>query len=181
MGKQLVSGSPNPVLWEEICYITDLNLRTARGAIKSCGRSMGLAVMGEWSLWLNLSSLSDREKADLLNAPIDPKELFGPVIAAMRTKCDLQKKEWEVLNVCLPCRPAPRPAPAPRSPPPPPPQPRSFQQPRPLQGTSHTKFNKVLLCRGLSHFPITQSLHSHTPLLTLSPSPSRSPAGEEKI
>lgn len=140
MGKQLDAGTPNPVVWEEICYITDLNLRTFRGAIQSCGRAMGLAVVGERALWLNLSSLTDKEKADLLDAPIDPKALFGPAIAAMRDKCDARKKEGEAFDVCLPRRPAPQAAPGTRTPAPPPqpPQPRTFQQaaraPRQQQG-----------------------------------------------
>lgn len=129
MGSQLDSGIPNPALWEEICFITDLNLRTSRGAIQSCGRAMGLAVVGERALWLNLSTLNDKEKVDLLDAAIDPKVLFGPAIAEMRTKCDLQKKEHEAFDVCLPRKPPPRPASSSRAPAPAPQKPRGFQQP----------------------------------------------------
>ena len=59
MGQQLDSGSPNPAVWVEICVTADLILRSSRGAVQGCGRSMGLAVAGELSLWLNLSSLAD--------------------------------------------------------------------------------------------------------------------------
>lgn len=49
--------------------IADLNLRTSLGAVQSCGRSMGLAVVGERVLWLSLSGLSEKEKVDFLEAP----------------------------------------------------------------------------------------------------------------
>ncbi len=61
MGRQMDAGSPNPALWEEICIIAVLYQRTSRGAVQSCGCSMGLAVVGERALWLELSGLSDRE------------------------------------------------------------------------------------------------------------------------
>ena len=109
MGRQLDSGSPNPVLWEEICVIADLNLRTSRGAVQSCGRSMGLAVVGERSLWLGLSGLSDKEKVEFLDAPLDPKAMFGATVTTMRQQCDLRKKEGEAFQVCLPRKPAARP------------------------------------------------------------------------
>lgn len=109
MGRQLDSGSPNPALWEEICVIADLNLRTSRGAVQSCGRSMGLAVVGERSLWLGLSGLSDKEKVEFLDAPIDPKAMFGATVTAMRQQCDLRKKEGEAFEVCLPRKPTARP------------------------------------------------------------------------
>ncbi len=72
MGRQIDTGSPDPTLWEEICeicVIADLNLRSSRGAVQSCGHSMGLAVADERALWLGLSGLSDRKKAEFLHAP----------------------------------------------------------------------------------------------------------------
>ncbi|RXN03733.1 putative GAG protein [Labeo rohita] len=107
MGRQMDAGSPNPALWEEICVIADLNLRTSRGAVQSCGRSMGLAVVGERALWLGLSGLSDREKVDFLDAPVDPKALFGASVTAMRQRCDLRKQEGEAFQACLPRKPIP--------------------------------------------------------------------------
>ena len=59
MGRQLDSGAPNPVLWDEICVVNDLLLRSSRGAVQGCGRVMGLAVAGERALWLSLSGLGD--------------------------------------------------------------------------------------------------------------------------
>ncbi|KAK3554875.1 hypothetical protein QTP86_000904 [Hemibagrus guttatus] len=108
LGTQLDSRNPNPAVWEEICNSTELNLRTSRGALQSCERS----------LWLNLSSIGDREKLDFLNAPRDFKGLFGPAVAAMKQRCDLQKKEGEAFNVCLPQRKTPHPPAPPRPVPP---------------------------------------------------------------
>ncbi len=109
MGCQLDSGSPKPALWEEICIIADLNLRMSHRAVQSCGRRMGLAVVGERSLWLGLSGLSDKEKVEYLDAPIDPKAMFGVTATAMCQQCDLWKKEGEAFEVCLPRKPAARP------------------------------------------------------------------------
>ncbi|KAF0046098.1 hypothetical protein F2P81_002627 [Scophthalmus maximus] len=79
MGRQLDSGSLNPALWDEICLVNDLILRSSRGVVQGCGRVMGLSVSGERSLWLNHSGLSDAQKAEVLDATYDPtKGLFGP-------------------------------------------------------------------------------------------------------
>ncbi len=85
------------------------SLCTSRGAIQSCGRSMGLAVVGERSLWLGLSGLSDKEKVEFLDALIDPKAMFGVTVTAMCQQCDLQKKKGEAFEVCLPRKPAAQP------------------------------------------------------------------------
>lgn len=77
-GNLLNKNEYNPLLWEEICVVSDLNLRASRGAIQGCGRVIHLAVVGDRALWLNLSSLTEKETADFLDAPIEPKELFGP-------------------------------------------------------------------------------------------------------
>ncbi len=105
---QLDSGSPNPALWEEICVIADLKLCTSRGAVQSCRWSMGLVDVGARSLWLGLSGLSDKEKVEFLDAPIDPKAMFGTTVTAMCQQCDLRKKEVEAFEVCLPRKPAAR-------------------------------------------------------------------------
>uniref|UniRef100_A0AAV2LK34 Uncharacterized protein n=1 Tax=Knipowitschia caucasica TaxID=637954 RepID=A0AAV2LK34_KNICA len=72
MGQQLDSGSPNPVLWEEICVVNDLILRSTRGAVQGCGHVMGLAVAGERGLWLNHSGLTDAQKAEVMDTAYDP-------------------------------------------------------------------------------------------------------------
>lgn len=100
---------PNPVLLKEICVIADLNLHTSRGAVQSCGRSMGLVVVGERSLWLSLSRLSEKGKVEFLDAPINPKDLFGATVTVMRQQCNLQKREGEAFKVYLPRKPMSRP------------------------------------------------------------------------
>ncbi|KAL1268395.1 hypothetical protein QQF64_033758 [Cirrhinus molitorella] len=105
MGRQIDAGLPDAALWEEICVIADLNLRSSRGAVQSCGRSMGLAVVGERALWLGLTGLSEREKAEFLDAPVEPKALFRAAVTNMRQQCDLRKKDGEAFETCLPRKP----------------------------------------------------------------------------
>ena len=110
MGQQLDSGAPNPVLWDEICIVNDLLLRSSRGAVQGSGRVMGLAVAGERALWLNLSGLGDTQKAEVMDAPYDPaKGLFGPALEKMRETSTLRKQEGEAFNLCLPRKQEPRP------------------------------------------------------------------------
>ena len=110
MGRQLDSGSPNPTLWDEICIVNDLVLRSSRGAVQGCGRVMGLAVSGERALWLSLSGLSDAQKAEVMDAAYDPtKGLFGPALEKMRETSTLRKQEGEAFDLCLPRKQAPRP------------------------------------------------------------------------
>ncbi|KAL7886957.1 hypothetical protein AOLI_G00046780 [Acnodon oligacanthus] len=102
--------APNPVLWDEICVVHNLVLRSSRGAAQGCGRVMGLAVSGERALWLNLSGLGDTQKAEVMDAPFDPtKGLFGPALEKMRETSTLRKQEDEAFNLCLPHRQVPCP------------------------------------------------------------------------
>lgn len=100
MGGQQDSGSPNPALWKEICVIADLKLSTSHRAVQSCGWSMGLTVVGERSLWLSLSGLSDKEKVEFLDAPFDPKVLFPTKKVAIfpNNKPWVTKDLKEILN-----------------------------------------------------------------------------------
>lgn len=110
MGRQLDSGTPNPVLWDEICVVNDLLLRSARGAVQGCGRVMGLAVAGERGLWLNHSGLTDTQKAEVMDAAYDPtKGLFGPALEKMKETSTLRKQEGEAFNLCLPRKQPSRP------------------------------------------------------------------------
>lgn len=61
------------------CVVNDLILRPSRGAVQGCVRIMGLAVAGERALWLNLSGLSDAQKAEVMDAEYDPhqRSLWG--------------------------------------------------------------------------------------------------------
>ena len=107
-----MSSSPTPALWDELCVVTDLCLRLHRSAVQASGRAMALMVAQERARWLNLSSLSLREKTQLLDVPVDPKGLFGPAYDVMLKRWEEKKREGEALRLCLPRR-APFPANAP--------------------------------------------------------------------
>ena len=116
MGRELDSGSPNPALWDEICVVNDLILRSSRGAVQGCGRVMGLAVSGERALWLNLSGLGDAQRAEVMDAAYDPtKGLFGPALERMRETSTRRKQEGEAFNLCLPRKPNSQPQQVPRA------------------------------------------------------------------
>lgn len=70
---------------------------------------MGLAVAGERALWLNLSGLSDAQKAEVMDAEYDPtKGLFGPALQKMRETSALRKQEGEAFDLYLPRKQTPR-------------------------------------------------------------------------
>jgi len=112
MDRQLDSGVPKPALWDEICLVNNLFLRSYRGAVQGCGRVMGLAVAGERALWLSLSRLGDTQKAEVMDAAYDPtKGLFGPALEKMRETSTQRKQEGEAFELCLPRKQTPRPPP----------------------------------------------------------------------
>ncbi|XDV30994.1 hypothetical protein PO909_033774 [Leuciscus waleckii] len=79
LGQQLYKGSPSPALWKEIITVNGLVLRNTCQAVQTCGRSMTLSVVGERTLWLNLSGLPDSEKRRIAGSPVEPgRALFGP-------------------------------------------------------------------------------------------------------
>ncbi|XDV15020.1 hypothetical protein PO909_015174 [Leuciscus waleckii] len=57
----------------------------------------------------SLSGPSDKERAEFLDAPVDPKAMFGSTVTAMRQQCDLRRKEGEAFETCLPRKPTTRP------------------------------------------------------------------------
>ncbi|XP_076137379.1 uncharacterized protein LOC143119644 [Alosa pseudoharengus] len=97
------SSAPNqPAVWDEMCVVTDLCLRLHRCAVQTAGRAMALMVSQERARWLNLSSLSHKEKTQLLDVPVDPKGLFGPAVATMQKRCEEKIRDGEALQLCLP-------------------------------------------------------------------------------
>ena len=61
---------------------------------------MELAVSGERALWLNLSGLSNSEKAEVMDATYDPaKGLFGPALEKMRETSTLRKQDGEAFDL----------------------------------------------------------------------------------
>ncbi len=60
-----MSTSPTPALWDKVSIVTDLCLCLHRCAVQASGRAMALMVSQERGRWLNLSSLSQKEKTHL--------------------------------------------------------------------------------------------------------------------
>ncbi|XP_076137439.1 nephrin [Alosa pseudoharengus] len=101
-------GDATPELFEEIVVVNDLILRSVRGGVQGCGRVMALSVTGERGLWLNLSSLSEKDKAELMDATVDPKGLFGEAVGQMQKRSEDKKKEGEAFNLARKFVPQPR-------------------------------------------------------------------------
>lgn len=59
-------------LWVEICMVTDLVLCSLRCLAQSTGRTVGLVVVGQRALWLNLSTMGEKDKTHFLDQPVDP-------------------------------------------------------------------------------------------------------------
>ncbi|XP_049432685.1 uncharacterized protein LOC125889068 [Epinephelus fuscoguttatus] len=96
-----MTASPDPMLWEEMCVITDHCLHLHKVAIQSQGRAMGLMVLQERARWLIFTTLSAKEKEDLLDTPISPKGLFGAAVTSMQKRCEERKREDKALKLCL--------------------------------------------------------------------------------
>ena len=107
-----MSALPTPALWDEVCMVTDLCLRLHRCSVQASKRAMALMVTQERARWLNLSSLSQKEKAQLVDIPVNSRGLFSLAVAAMQRRCEEKKKEGEALQLCLPRKMLPPPPPA---------------------------------------------------------------------
>ena len=87
--------------------VKDLVLRSSRGAVQ--GHVMGLAVAGERALWLNLSGLSDTQKAEVMDATYNPtKGLFGTALKKIRGASTLRKQDGKAFDLFLPRTPPPQ-------------------------------------------------------------------------
>jgi len=99
-----MTSTPDARLWKEMCNITDHWLHLHKVVICALGRTMGLMVLQERAWWLNLITLSTKEKEDLLHTPINPKGLFGAAVTTMQKKCEEKKWDDKALKLCLPRR-----------------------------------------------------------------------------
>lgn len=85
IGCQLDTGSPNPALKDKICVLHDLTLCSSHCAVQGCGRIPLLSASSERAPWLNTSSMSDAQKAEVMDAGYDPtRGLLGLVLEKMR-------------------------------------------------------------------------------------------------
>lgn len=57
------------------------------------GGTLGLVVVGQRGLWLNLSTMEEKDESQFLDQPVDPKGLFGPAVATMQQRFEGKKKE----------------------------------------------------------------------------------------
>lgn len=69
-------------LWDEVCIIVDHCLQLHNVAIQAMGRIMGLMVLQERAKWLNLTTLSTKEKESLLKTPITSRGLFSSEVTS---------------------------------------------------------------------------------------------------
>ncbi|XP_062409095.1 uncharacterized protein LOC134100063 [Sardina pilchardus] len=107
VGAALEEGKPVKDLWTEIRTAMDFVMRSTRCSNQAVGRAMGLTVVAQRHLWLNLSKVPDKDRHAFLDAPVDPSGLFGSAVQAMQTRCESKKKENEAFSYLLPRRLAP--------------------------------------------------------------------------
>lgn len=86
----------------EIHTVMDLILHSSRCLAQSTGGTLGLVVVGQRGLWLNLSTMVEKDKAHFLYQPVDPKGMFGPALATMQQRFEGKKKE--AFSSFEPCR-----------------------------------------------------------------------------
>lgn len=79
------------IVWQMPSLTQTFGMRSvsSSGAIQGFGRAISLAVLGERALWLNLSSLSDKEKADFLDAPV---ELYRGVMPRIQSENVMKRR-----------------------------------------------------------------------------------------
>ncbi|ROI15732.1 hypothetical protein DPX16_20270 [Anabarilius grahami] len=92
-------------LIQELRLTADLALRATKETAKSVGRSMSSLVATERHLWLNLTEIKDKDKAFLLDAPLNPSNLFGDAISSVTDRFQEVKKQSAALRQFLPRRP----------------------------------------------------------------------------
>ncbi|KAK5882549.1 hypothetical protein CesoFtcFv8_021122 [Champsocephalus esox] len=99
-----LSGNPGVATLDEMAAVTDICLGVQRCAVQATDKVMGIMVVQERARWLNLTTLPDREKEDVLDMPIVPEGIFGSALASMQRRCETKKREDEALHLCVPRR-----------------------------------------------------------------------------
>lgn len=102
VGVAIDENKPVKELWAEIRTAMDFVMRTTRCSNQAIGRAMGLTVVAQRHLWLNLSNIPDKERHVFLDAPVDPAGLFGSAVNAMQARCESKKMQDEAFSYCLP-------------------------------------------------------------------------------
>ncbi len=75
--KQVLEGSTEPGLMQELRTATDFVLQATKVTARSLGKAMSTMVVQERHLWLNLAEMKDVDKALFLAAPISKGGLFS--------------------------------------------------------------------------------------------------------
>ncbi|XP_028451658.1 uncharacterized protein LOC114566981 [Perca flavescens] len=101
------SSDPGAIMYPTYNFAPNYELQLSFRDVKDVQH---LYVAGERALWLNLSGLSDTQKAEVMDASYDPtKGLFGPALEKMREASTLRKQEGEAVDLYLPRKHTPRP------------------------------------------------------------------------
>lgn len=73
--------------------------------VQATEKALRTLVLQEHANWLNLASLSDRERDKVLDKPIVPEGIFSSVLACMERHSKTKKKQGKALQLFLPVRP----------------------------------------------------------------------------
>lgn len=88
----------------ELRQTADLTLRATRESAKSIGRSMAAMVATERHLWLSQTSMKERDKSLLLNAPVSPAGLFGDALHSVTERFQEEKKQAAAFSKFIPLK-----------------------------------------------------------------------------
>ena len=82
----------------------DLTLRATKGTAKSIGRSMAALVATERHLWLSQTSMKEKDKSLLLNAPMSLTGLFGDTLHSVTERFQEEKKHAAAFHKFIPLK-----------------------------------------------------------------------------
>ena len=88
----------------ELRQTADLTLRATRETAKSIGRSMAAMVATERHLWLSQTSMKEKDKSLLLNAPVSPAGLFGDALISVTERFQEEKKQAAAFHKFIPLK-----------------------------------------------------------------------------
>ncbi|KAK2869830.1 hypothetical protein Q8A67_024222 [Cirrhinus molitorella] len=91
----------------ELRRATDLSLRATKETARAIGHSMSALVATERHLWLNLSTMEDKDRFFLLDAPLSPSGLFGDAVNTVVERFQEAKKQAAAFQRFLPRRQVP--------------------------------------------------------------------------
>lgn len=77
MAQALSEGRPIDETWTDIRTVTDLILRVSRCTAQATGRAKSQVTVGHRCQRLNLSSMSNKDKAAVMDHPFSSTDLFG--------------------------------------------------------------------------------------------------------